>query len=35
MLEFISEPYREYINNPEVLKDKNSELYDFIQGTVE
>ena len=33
--EFISEPFREYIENPEGLKSKNMELYNFIKGVVE
>lgn len=33
--EFIAESFREYIMNPEVLKDKSKELYEFIKGAIE
>ena len=33
--EFISESFREYIENPNNLKKKSAELYNFIKGAVE
>ena len=34
MMEFVSEPFREYIADPEMLKSKCRELYDLIEGAV-
>ena len=33
--EFVSEPFREYIENPDNLRKKSRELYDLIRETVE
>ena len=33
--EFISEPFREYMEEPERLKKKSVELYNLIKGAVE
>ena len=33
--EFVSEPFREYIENPENLKKKSRELYDLVREAVE
>ena len=34
MMEFISEPFREYIENPKLVRDKCKELYDLIEEAV-
>ena len=34
MMEFVSEPFREYIANPEMVKSKCPELYDLIEEAV-